>query len=165
MNRVLENIRENIKISAQESLGYCESKHHKPWFDEECSKLVDCRKQAKLQWLQDPSEVIEDKLSSVKLEASILFGNKKREYFKNKINELELNNKNKKNRDLYRFINEFKKGYQHRTKLVKDERGDLLVDPHKILNRWKKYFSQLLNIHGASGVRLIEMHTAEPFVP
>jgi hypothetical protein len=27
-------IRENIKISAKESLGYCEMKKHKPWFDE-----------------------------------------------------------------------------------------------------------------------------------
>jgi hypothetical protein len=29
----------------------------KPWFDEECLKLADGRKQAKLQWLQDPSDV------------------------------------------------------------------------------------------------------------
>jgi hypothetical protein len=49
--------------------------------------------------------------------------------------------------------------------LVKVERGDLFVDPHKILNRWKNYFCHLLNIHGAGGVRQTEMHTAEPFVP
>jgi hypothetical protein len=41
INRVWYAIRENIKISAKESIGHCESKHHKPWFDEECSKLVD----------------------------------------------------------------------------------------------------------------------------
>jgi glycine betaine/choline ABC-type transport system substrate-binding protein len=41
INRAWDNIRENIKTSAQESPGYCESKHHKPWFDEECSKLAD----------------------------------------------------------------------------------------------------------------------------
>jgi hypothetical protein len=49
--------------------------------------------------------------------------------------------------------------------LVKDERGDLLADPHKILNKWKNYFCQLLNVHGAGGVMQTEMHTAEPFVP
>jgi hypothetical protein len=38
---VWDNIRENIKSSAKEGLGYCESKRYKPWFDEECSKLVD----------------------------------------------------------------------------------------------------------------------------
>jgi DNA repair ATPase RecN len=41
VNRAWDNTRKNIKISAQESLGYCESKHRKPWFDKECSKLVD----------------------------------------------------------------------------------------------------------------------------
>jgi hypothetical protein len=68
-------------------------------------------------------------------------------------------------RDLYRGINEFKKYYQLRTNMVKDGRGDLLVDPHKILNRWKNYFCQLLNVHGAAGVRETEIHTVEPFVP
>jgi hypothetical protein len=49
INSAWEMIRGNIKISAKESLGYCELKKHKPWFDEACSKL-DQRKQAKLQW-------------------------------------------------------------------------------------------------------------------
>jgi hypothetical protein len=41
----------------------------------------------------------------------------------------------------------------------------LLADSHNILNRWKKYFSQLLNVHRVSDVRQIEIHTAEPLVP
>jgi hypothetical protein len=49
--------------------------------------------------------------------------------------------------------------------LVKDERGDLLVDPHKILKRWKNYFHHLSNIHRVGGVRRTDMHTTEPFVP
>jgi hypothetical protein len=48
---------------------------------------------------------------------------------------------------------------------VKDENGDLLEDSHNILNRWKHYFSQLLNVHNVSDVRQIEVHTAEPLVP
>jgi hypothetical protein len=47
-------------------------------------------------------------------------------------------------RDLYSEINEFKRGYQPRNNLLKDENGDLLANSHNILNRWKKYFSQLL---------------------
>ena len=31
-----ENIKENIKISAKESVGLDELKQHEPWFDEEC---------------------------------------------------------------------------------------------------------------------------------
>jgi hypothetical protein len=48
---------------------------------------------------------------------------------------------------------------------VTDENGDLLADSHNILNRWKSYFSQLLNVHNVSDVRQIEVHSAEPLVP
>ena len=68
-------------------------------------------------------------------------------------------------RDLYRGINDFKKGYQPRTIIVKDEKGDLVADSHSIMSRWKNYFSQLLNVHGAKDVRQEEIHTAEPLVP
>jgi hypothetical protein len=61
-----------------ESLGYFEVKKHKPWFDEGCSKLVDQRKQAKLQWLQDPNEINGDNLKIVRREASKYFRNKKK---------------------------------------------------------------------------------------
>jgi hypothetical protein len=54
--------------------------------------------------------VNEDNLSDVWQGASRHFRNKKREYLKDKINELESNSKNKNIRDLYRGINEFKKG-------------------------------------------------------
>jgi hypothetical protein len=59
---------------------------------------------------------------------------------------------NKNIRDIHRGINEFKKGYHPRTNLAKDERGDLLADPHKILNRRMNYFCELLKVHGAGGV-------------
>jgi hypothetical protein len=60
---------------------------------------------------------------------------------------------------LYRGINEFKKGYQPRAKMVKAENGDLLADSHSVLNRWKNYFCQLLNVHGVNDVRQTEIHT------
>jgi hypothetical protein len=69
--------RENIKILAKESLGYFELKKHKPWSDEGCSKLLDQRKQAKLQWLQDQSEVNGDNLNNVRREASRHFKKKR----------------------------------------------------------------------------------------
>jgi hypothetical protein len=99
-------------------------KKHKPWFDEGRSKLLDQRKQAKLQWLQDPSEINGDNLNNVRCEASRQFRNKKNEYLKDKTNELATNSKNKNIIDLYRGINEFKRGYQRRKNLVKDENGD-----------------------------------------
>jgi hypothetical protein len=48
-----------------------------------------------------------------------------REYLKDKINELATNSKNNNTRDLYGGINEFKRDYQPRNNLVKDENGNL----------------------------------------
>jgi hypothetical protein len=41
INSTSESIKGSVKASAT---GYYESKRHKPWFDEECSKLLDPRK-------------------------------------------------------------------------------------------------------------------------
>jgi hypothetical protein len=84
INSAWETIRDNIKISARESLGYFELKRQKPWFVEGCSKLLDQRKQAKLQWLQDPSEINGNNLNNVRCEVGTYFRNKKREYLKDK---------------------------------------------------------------------------------
>jgi hypothetical protein len=84
INRVWETTGQNIKISPKESLGYHELKKHKPWFNNGCSELLDQRKQAKLQWIQDPSEINGDNLNNIRCEASRNFRNKKREYLKEK---------------------------------------------------------------------------------
>ena len=81
-----------------------------------------------------------------------------------KIEELETNSKNNNIRDLYRGINDMKKGYQPRTRIVKDEKGDLVADSHIIMARWRNYFCQVLNVHGVSDVRQAEIQTAEPLV-
>ena len=82
-----------------------------------------------------------------------------------KIEELETNSKINNIRDLYRGINDMKNGYQPRTRIVKDEKGDLVADSHSIMARWRNYFSQILNVHGVSDVMQAEIHTAEPLVP
>jgi hypothetical protein len=94
-----------------------------------------------LQWLQDPNEINVDILNNIRHETSRHFRNKKREYLKDKINELATDTKNNIIKDLYRGINKFKMGYQPRSNSVKDETCYLLADPHNILNRWKNYFS------------------------
>ena len=69
-------------------------------------------------------------------------------------------------RGLYRDISDFKKGYQPRCNIVKDEKGDLVADSNGIVARWRNYFSQLFNVHGVNDVRQteIQIHTVEPLV-
>jgi len=60
-------------------------------------------------------------------------------------------------RDFYRRINDFKKGYQPRCNIVKDEKVYLVADSHSIVARWRNYFPQLFNVHGFKVVRQAEM--------
>jgi hypothetical protein len=89
-----------MKVSAKESLAYYKLKKHKRWFDEGCSELLDERKQAKLQLLQDPNKINGDNVNSIRREASGHFRGKNREYLKDKINEFVTNSKNKNIIDL-----------------------------------------------------------------
>jgi hypothetical protein len=50
-------------------------------------------------------------------EASRHFWNEKREYLRDKTNEIATHNKNKNTRDLYKGLNEFMKGYQPGTNI------------------------------------------------
>jgi hypothetical protein len=50
--------------------------------DEECSKLIDQRKQAKLQWVQNPSETSGVNLNNIGHETSRTLRSKSMEYVK-----------------------------------------------------------------------------------
>ena len=100
VNRAWENIKENNKTSARESLGLYEWKQHKPYFDKECVDFLHQRKQAKMQWIHDPSQRNVDNLNNVRCNASRHFRNKKKAYLKAKIEELETNSKVNNIRDL-----------------------------------------------------------------
>jgi hypothetical protein len=124
INRAWENIKEIIKTSGKESLGLHKWEQHKPSFDEECLGTLDRRKEAKMQWMMDPSESNVENLNKVRRNASRHIRNKKKAYLKAKIEELETNSEIKNFRDLYQGISDFKKGFQPRADMVKDEKGD-----------------------------------------
>ena len=111
-----------------------------------------------MQLVQNPSQSNVDNLNNIRHEARRHFRNKEKEYLKTKLEELV-----KKN--LYRSISDFRKGYQPRTNILRNEKCDLVADSHSILVRWRKHFFQLLNKHEVKDVRATEIHTAKPPVP
>jgi len=97
-------MKEYIKTSAEESLSLQELKQHKPWFDE-CLGFLDQRKQAKMQWIHDPSQSNVDNWNNVRCDARRHSRNKKKAYMKAKIEELETNSKIKNIRNLFSLLN------------------------------------------------------------
>jgi hypothetical protein len=118
-----------------------------------------------MQWIQNPSRNNADNLNNVRRDASRHFRNKRKAYLKTKIEEIETKCKINNVRDLYRVINDFQKGYQPRSSIVKNEKGDLVAESHSIMARWRNYFTQLLNVRGVNDIRQAQIHTAEPLVP
>jgi hypothetical protein len=90
INRGLENIKEYIRTSAEESLGPYELQQLKPWFNEECFQILDQRKQAKIQRLQQPNQNNVDNLNNVRREISRHFKNKRKGHRKAKIDDMKL---------------------------------------------------------------------------
>ena len=66
-----------------------ELKQYKLWLAEECCRFIDQRKQAKMQWLQNPNHSNVDNPNNIRRETSRHFRNKKKEYLKATIDELE----------------------------------------------------------------------------
>ena len=80
INGAWENIKENIKTSAKKSLVLHELKLHKPWLEGECLGILDQRKHAKMQRVQDQSQDTVNHLNSVRREPSRHFRNKKKKH-------------------------------------------------------------------------------------
>jgi 50S ribosomal subunit-associated GTPase HflX len=87
INRVWENVKEFIKISAKESLGLHDLKRHKPWFHEESLNFLDQRKQTNMHSVQDPIQNNAENLKNIRREASRHFRNKSKAHLKAKIEE------------------------------------------------------------------------------
>jgi hypothetical protein len=85
INKAWENNIKNIKTSAKVSLSLNELKQHKLWFDKECLDFLDQRKQAKMQWVQDPSQRNVDNLNNVRRKARRHSRNKHKKYLQPKI--------------------------------------------------------------------------------
>jgi len=126
-----------------------------------------------MQWIHDPNQSNVDNLNNVGCDARRHFRKKKKAYLKAKFEELETNSKIQNIRDFYGGINDFnplntklnpichllalleahhflqlsrirvKKGYQPRTNIVKDDKGDLVADSHSILARLGNSFSHI----------------------
>jgi hypothetical protein len=101
------------------------------------------REQATLQWLQNGSHLVEDYMNSTRREASGTIRTKETEYLKDRINKLETKKKN---------IRDFTEAYMYFRRLTYFEstcrKMTVLTNFHRILNRWKNLFFQILNVHG-----------------
>ena len=46
---------------------------------------------------------------------------------------------------MYKTVNEFKKGYQHKFSIIRNKNGELVMNTKEDAEIWKEYFDKLLN--------------------
>ncbi|PSN55555.1 hypothetical protein C0J52_12130 [Blattella germanica] len=123
----LECSEENVATEEENNINR-ETRQSRKWFDDECADMVNKRKLAKMNWMREPNEQNSEQLCSIRRETTRFLKNKKREYLKEKINDLEINAKNRNIRELYQGNRIERTGFQARTNIIKDENGDMLAD-------------------------------------
>ncbi|KAJ4432363.1 hypothetical protein ANN_20982 [Periplaneta americana] len=141
VNSMWENIRDNIKIAAEQGIGYYETKKKKPWFDEDCCMVVERRKQAKLKFLQDPVEANRDNYFNKRREANRTLRNKKRDYLKEKLNEI-MEKKWEYKGTVHQLFIDFKKAYDS---VKREVLCDILIEfgiPKKLVRLIKMCLSE-----------------------
>ena len=80
-------------------------------------------------------------------------------------NKLEDNSKNKNIREICKGNNGFKKGYQPRAYVIKNDDGTIAAVTTSIPIRWKQFYSNLLHVNQSTSHEGSEIYIEEPDVP
>jgi len=64
---------------------------------------------------------------------------------KNIIESIEEDQKHNNTRKMYQTVNQFKKGYQHKFSIIRNKKGELVMNTKVKAEIWKEYFDKLLN--------------------
>ena len=67
--------------------------------------------------------------------------------------------------EMYKGINEFKKGYQPRACIKRKNVGRVVANTTSILSRWEQFYSHLLNVNQSTNLNVSEIYTVEPDIP
>ena len=62
---------------------------------------------------------------------------------------------------MYKGVNEFKKGYQPRTYVIKMQDGTIVADTTNMLSRLEQFSSHLLNVNHSTNHERSEIYAAE----
>uniref|UniRef100_A0A8D8QQQ1 Uncharacterized protein n=1 Tax=Cacopsylla melanoneura TaxID=428564 RepID=A0A8D8QQQ1_9HEMI len=139
-------LKNTIQECAREICGEKEKrKSTNPWFDGECSGVVERRKAMRQKWLEsnnDDDRTLYNNLNKITVK---LLRKKKREWLNGLITRAEEDRTRNNTREFYRTSRFFSKEYKPKAYGVKDKEGQVIMQQKEGLERWKEYFEGLLN--------------------
>jgi len=69
---------------------------------------------------------------------------KKRVMQKDQLQQLEQSHYNKQIREFYKIVNNVKR-FKINTTMIRNAEGEIISGKQEVFNRWKEYFTELLN--------------------
>ncbi|XP_039297365.1 uncharacterized protein LOC120354375 [Nilaparvata lugens] len=140
-----QDLKRAITQAAEETIGYSTQTRRESWFDDECEEAIQKRNEARRHYIERPTRAKKANYDILRRKAKSVIKRKKREYYNNKVTKIQQDFEKKDPREAYKGVNLFKKGYKPKTTLCKDLNGKIIGNKDSIMERWRTYFSQLLN--------------------
>ena len=113
--------------------------------NEDCQLAIRRKNEVRRKWLQHRTRASNEWYHKKRNEANRMYATKKKEWINKTIRQIK---ENYKRNEPGKFFNEIKQLRQQNTGLphiCKDRNNTVITQKDKILNRWKEYFSTILN--------------------
>ena len=115
------------------------------WYDDECRLITEEKNKLYLRMHNEKftRSALEDYRQARKKEKKV-HRRKKREHINGKLEELEHQRNKNEMRLFYGEINKSRKDFKPRISMCRNEDGDIIGDEDGILNRWQRFYKNLL---------------------
>ncbi|PSN47273.1 hypothetical protein C0J52_13339 [Blattella germanica] len=140
-----KHVKQQILDTAQTVLGTEPKREINEWFDEECQIKIEDRKKAYKEYLTRSTRQKYELYKNKRREADKICRKKKRTAINKYLIEMDEDLKDNRTFDGFKKVKHMREGYKPRTTLCRDASGKILSNFNKIQDRWKDYFSTLLN--------------------
>lgn len=135
-----------LNSAATEAVGFNKTGRRTEWYDDECHAAVLKRNVAREKTLQRrATRANTENFQQTRKDAKKVLRKKKRQWAKEKLEQIEEMQNKKEVRAMFQGTREIKKGFQPRSSFCKDKAGCMIGDEKGIMERWVEYFEDLLN--------------------
>ena len=131
-------LKNSINKAADKIIGKQDKPIRNEWFDEECTLILEEKNRAYKRMIGRYTRQNELEYKNKRREANHMFRNKKREWLHENLSNISTEYNNQNARHFYKEVNYFKKEYKPQTKLIKNNKGEIVSNEEQALEIWMK---------------------------
>ncbi|XP_072401708.1 uncharacterized protein [Diabrotica undecimpunctata] len=155
-----------IEQAAKETIGKKRTSPKRKWFDKACKQILEIKMKKRLKMLQGFTDENKADLNRTRAQTRRLFRTKKRSYLEEQIREMDRSGERNQIRKFFSELPSVRKGASVGvTQPKRNEAGELIMIETEIVERWKKYVRNLLNIESETEEADITFHSADIEIP